>query len=245
MGSYKTNEWLLDTEAEALGLTMKAGSTAVEVTTQMEETVTNPDGTVATTITSKMKKYYNGECLEKPELLLKYRSIFPISASSGKRYSTFMAMPLMKVALERGYDSPFWITLQGVTTAGLLVKDTTAGVDVRINDTKIMTFYNACQTNNAKKVATMAYKAQFAPRSAVTGSPYPEPAMSTLSAAALRLKVRSVFWMTAKQAEFLNVQILPDQQPTEVPMNDGMMMVYNAQQTTGQASIESRYKMKR
>jgi antirestriction protein ArdC len=239
MSKYKVNEWIGEKEVQGLNLALQANATPVSIQMEFEDTVSTPEGNK---VEKKVvtKSYYNVAQLQNPEVVEKIRKAYPISTSTGKRYTPYMAIPLLKVALERNYESPFWTTMQGAQALGLIVKDPMAGVDIAVTDNKVLTFYNASQTSNPSKVATAAYRAQFAPRSAFSGSPYPEPTNSALSTAALKKKLRSVYWLTEKQAAFLGVSVLDGQEPTEVVMNDGIIRLYNADQTNGKEAIEAR-----
>jgi antirestriction protein ArdC len=238
--AYPTNRWFSRKEIEALGLKMKPAAKAVTVSFQFKDTVKNVDGTETTEVRKVDKDYFNVAELESPEIVEKIAKVFPLSASTGRKYEKKFALPMIRAALDKGYDSPFWTTLQNAQGQGLTVKDTTAGVDIMIGKDKTMTFYNATETSNPAKVAASAYKAQFSPRSAMSGAAYPEPASNELVAAALRNKHRSVYWLTQKQAMFLGVSILPGQQPTEVKTNDATIRVFNADQTSDREGLEAR-----
>jgi len=243
MSKYTQNEWVTESAVQDLGLALKADATPVSVTLQFRET--EADGTAAGEARTVTKTYYNVAEVTNAGVIPMAKKLYPISSTTGKRYSVQVAMPLLRAALENKYDSPFWTTLHGAQAMGLVVKDPTAGVDVAVSNSKVTTFFNACQTSNPAKVATQAYRAQFSPRSAMSGAPYPEPANAELSAAALKRKFRSVYWLTQKQAAFLGVQIMANQEPVEVAMSDGVIRVYNAEQTTGKDILEARYKGKK
>jgi hypothetical protein len=243
MTKYTQNEWVTEAIVQGLGLTLKAGATPVSVTLQFRET--DAEGTAAGEARTVTKTYYNIAEVANADVIPMARKVYPVSSTTGKRYAAQVALPLLRAALENKYDSPFWTTLHGAQSMGLVVKDTTAGVDVAVTNSKVTTFFNACQTSNPAKVATQAYRAQFAPRSAMSGAPYPEPANAELSAAALQRKYRSVYWLTQKQAAFLGIQIMANQEPVEVSMSDGVIRVYNAEQTTSKDAVEARYKGKK
>lgn len=241
MSKYSTNEWLTQTQVEGLGLALKPGAVPVTITLQLRETA--EDGETATERTMT-KSYFNIGELVDATAISTIRKLFPISVSTGKRYSNSMAVPLLRAALENKFTSPFWTTLNGAQALGLVVKDPSAGVDVPVSNSKVVTLFNACQTDNANKLATAAYRAQFAPRSAISGAPYPEPANTELAQAALKQRFRSVYWLTQKQAAFLGVEILAGQQPSQITMPDGVLNVFNAEQTTGKEMLEARYRGK-
>lgn len=244
MSAFSTNEWLSDKEISSLGMEVKAGAKPVEITINYRETTAGMTGSESVEERTITKVFYNVDDLANKEILGKLKKIYPISASTGKPYGASMAMPLARAAIANNFNSPFWTTLSGAQSMGLIVKDPSAGVELSVSPTKTMTFFNACQTDNPTKVATAAYKAQFQPRSAVSGTPYPEPTKSELSKAALDNKHRSVYWLTEKQAAFLGVDIMSGQMPTQVAMTDGVISVFNADQTTNKASIEARHRKK-
>lgn len=238
--NYPTNRWFSKKELEGLGLKVKATAKPVTVSFQFKDTVKNADGTEVAQERNVTKDFFNVTELETPEVEQKIAAMYPISASTGRKYHKKIAVALLRVALEKGYSNPFWTTLQNAQSLGLTVKNTSAGVDISVGKDKTMTFYNAEETSNAGKIASAAYKAQFAPRSAMSGAAYPDPANTELVAAALRNRHRSVYWLTQKQAQFLNVSILPGQQPTEVKTSDGTIRVFNADQTSDRKAIEER-----
>ena len=244
-GMYPSNEWVTAKQVNMLELKLKPGARAVNVaysslsnseTVEADINSTDPEATIP---------FYNVSDLETPEIMKKMRNLYPISASSGRRYTRDIALRLLRAVIKRGFDSPFWLTLGSMQNMGLRVKGNLAGTTILVNQQgKELVLFNASQTNAPNKVATETYRAQFHPRSAMSGALYPEPTSSELSAAALRYKHKSIYWLTFKQASFLGVEILKNQKPVEVRMGDGTVQVYNANQTTDREKLESRFTKK-
>jgi antirestriction protein ArdC len=230
-GTYQSNSWILAQDAAALGLKVKAGVEPITVTVQY-----NTEG--ESTSRTSTHSFYNEESLDDSKVLQKIQKLYPTSAASGKRYAHSLAMKLLRVALDNNFDSQYWLTMSGAATLNVVIKDATAGTDVVISN-KSMTFFNASQTSNPQAVKAAAYKAQYAPRSAMSRATYPEPTSSQLAQVALKKHHRSVFWLTEKQATFLGVQILPNQEPTEIVMNEGIVRLYNADQTNDRKALEA------
>ena len=241
VANFPTNEWLSAKEVEGLALALKPNATPVAVSFKFTDKTELADGKESVAEREVTKMFYNVADVAKPEAVAQAAKMIPMSASSGKAYSKNMVLPLLRAAIANKFTSPFWTTLSGAQAMGLLVKDAKAGVEIAVSSSKTMTFFNAEQTNNAAKVAAHAYKAQFQPRSAMSGSPYPEPTSSALSAASMKNRHKSVFWLTFKQASFLGVEILPGQKPTEVPMSEGSIKVFNADQTSSKETIEAKH----
>ena len=167
------------------------------------------------------------------------KRLSPISASTGRKYAKEIAVQLLREALQKRYESPFWLTQNACRVLGLTLKPQSEGVPVSVaSSSKQIVLFNADCTNNPSKVASESYKAQFQPRSAVSGALYPEPTSSELSSFALKNKFRSLYWLTYKQASFLGVDIVPGQKPAEVFLGSVYVKVYNADQTTNKKKVE-------
>ena len=187
---------------------------------------------------------YNVADLVQPEAVAQAAKMYPMSASSGKAYPIKMALPLLRAAIANKYTSPCWTTLDGAKAMGLSIKAPSAGVEIAVTDSKVVTFFNADQTNDAFKVAARAYKASSQPRSAMSGKSYAGSAQSALSTAALKNRHSSVYWLTRKQATFLGFEITAGQEPTKITMeHEGdCIRVFNASQTNSKDAIEARFK---
>ena len=242
---FPTNEWVSDKEVVGLALALKPNATPVSLTIKFTDKMALPDGKESVTEREVTRVFYNVADVAQPEAVAKAAKMYPVSASSGQAYSSNMALPMLRAAIANKYTSPFWTTLGGAQAMGLLVKDASAGVEIAVSADKVMTFFNADQTNNAAKVAAHTYKAKFQQsdqRSAMSGNTFIGSAQTALSTAAMKNRHSSVYWLTRKQATFLGFEITAGQEPTEIAMNEGSIRVFNASQTNNKDAIGARFK---
>eukprot|EP00760_Papus_ankaliazontas_P034781 PhM_4_TR747/c0_g1_i1/m.43304 len=242
---FSKNEWLSDRDVDSLGLSLKKDAKPTEVSYEFQDVVAAPDGTTTTETRTVTQNFYNVDQLVDVAVLERARKVYPISAATGRKYNGRVATTLLRHALEKNLTSPHWTTLSGAQSLGIFIKDGQEPISVSVTDNKIVDFYNASQTSDPAKVAAAAYKALFSPRSAMSGSIYPEPTQGQLSSAAVKRKYRSVYWLTERQATFFSVQIRDGEVPVEAVMPDGVVRLFNAEQTTNKDLIESRFNKKK
>lgn len=222
---YPSNTWLTEQQVHALGLALKAGAHARVVETTYTDKEQQRE--IAT-------RWYNVGELEQPSLAEKAARLYPLSAVTGRRCNVAMALPLVRVALEKEYSSPIWLTEHTAQSMGVAIKPGEVGISVGVHDgqEEFPVLFNAQQTNNPITVARAANGRSFTPRSAMTGMPYPDPTRSQLKAAAFKNKDFTLYWLTKYQGRFMCVEMLPDAVPTPVEVEGRTVYYYNAAQTT-------------
>lgn len=235
---FSTNEWVSEKEIRILGITLKPHSTPVSITLQFVDSTKAGDGQEWQREHSVDKTFYNVADVENIDVVRRCSEIYPISVCTGKRYSPHVALPLLAHTLHFKYASPFWITERNVASLSLKLLEGAQGIDLAVSRTAVLTLFNAEQTNGPQRVAAAAHKNGHRNKSAVSGSTYPELANNILTAAALKQRLTSPFWLTKGQAKKLGVDILPEQQPTDVFINENKLQLYNADQTSGRDQIE-------
>ncbi|KNH08381.1 mitochondrial RNA binding protein [Perkinsela sp. CCAP 1560/4] len=237
IGEYEKSEWLTLNQINALGLKLKEGAKYVCVEVPIPSQKGDESQSCLRTV-----QFYNVAELADPSLVSKMKNMLPISAHTGRKYQMALAMPLLQFAIEKGLDSPFWLTAALARELNLHIRGKAAPARLPMKGlTKEIELYNASQTNDPNVAASYAYRQLFQPRSALSGSHFPRDITRILSAAAMRNKYHSIYWLTKKQAVSLGVHILPGHNPTEVKIASEKRFLFNADQTNNSKKIEDRF----